>query len=114
MRRSIWGYAPDESDEPRRALSGKYQGIRPAAGYPSLPDQASVFAIDKMLGGIDAAEISLTENGAMMPASSVAGLFIANPEARYFMVGDIDDDQRADYADRRGISLDELAKWLPR
>ena len=50
----------------------------------------------------------------MMPASSVAGLFIANPEARYFMVGDIDDDQRADYADRRGISLDELAKWLPR
>ena len=114
VRRSIWGYAPDESDEPRRALSGKYQGIRPAAGYPSLPDQASVFAIDKMLGGIDAAEISLTENGAMMPASSVAGLFIANPEARYFMVGDIDDDQRADYADRRGISLDELAKWLPR
>ncbi|MGM9801993.1 MAG: methionine synthase [Candidatus Limisoma sp.] len=114
VRRSIWGYAPDESADPRPALSGNYIGIRPAAGYPSLPDQASVFAIDKMLGGIDAAEISLTENGAMMPASSVAGLFIANPEARYFMVGDIDDDQRADYADRRGISLDELAKWLPR
>ena len=113
VRRELWGYAPDEDDAPIAALHGKYRGIRPAAGYPSLPDQHSIFAVDELLRGLDKAGITVTENGAMSPSSSVAGLLIAHPQSRYFAIGKIGDDQRADYAQRRGITPEELRKWLP-
>lgn len=103
VRRTVWGYAPD----------GEAWGIRPAAGYPSLPDQSAIFAIDRLLRFEDLG-IRLTENGAMTPPSSIGGLMIAHPQSRYFTIGKIGDDQRADYAYRRGINRQELQKWLPR
>ena len=113
VRHTVWGYAPDEKEEPVPALRGEYRGIRPAAGYPSLPDQSSIFTIDRLLH-LSEIGISLTENGAMQPNASVAGLMIAHPEARYFTIGRIGDDQRNDYAQRRGITTEELRKWLPK
>lgn len=113
VRQSVWGYAPGERTDGARALRCDYQGIRPAAGYPSMPDQAGIFVLDRIarFGEIG---ISVTENGAMSPSSSVCGLMIAHPDARYFMVGAVGDDQRADYASRRGITVEELLKWLPK
>ena len=107
VRRSIWGYAPEETD------NRPYRGIRPAAGYPSLPDQSAIFVIDRLLKFSELG-ITLTENGAMSPSSSVGGLMIAHPQSRYFMINRIADDQREDYARRRGIDLKTLSKWLPK
>ena len=113
VRRDIWGYAPDERIDRQRALRAQYRGIRPAAGYPSLPDQSAIFAIEKIVGFANVG-IAVTPNGAMSPASSVSGLMIAHPASRYFMIGAIAPDQRRDYAARRGITEEELSKWLPK
>lgn len=113
VRRSIWGYAPEENLSDTDLLKDKYQGIRPAAGYPSLPDQLVIFTIDKVLD-LHTAGIDLTENGAMSPSSSVAGLLISHPQSKYFNITAIDDTQRADYAARKGITTDTLRKWLPK
>ena len=86
-------------------------GIRPAIGYPSLPDQSLIFDIDRLMP-LSPTGISLTENGAMSPAASTCGLIIAHPQSRYFVIGAIGDDQRSDYAARRGLSPSDLAKWL--
>ena len=112
VRTKIWGYAPDESLSPHDAFCCRYRGIRPAAGYPSQPDQWAIFTIDKLID-MDKCGIHITENGAMSPSSSVCGLMIALPESSYFSIGKIGNDQRADYASRRGISTDELSRWLP-
>ncbi len=112
IRREYWGYAPDEPLLPIRSiLAGEYQGIRPAVGYPSLPDHSLFFDWDKALH-LSEIGITLTENGAMMPNASVAGLYIAHPDARYFHIGHIDEEQRNSYARQRGIAPDETAKWL--
>lgn len=110
IRTRHWGYS---AEEPTLAnlLHGKYQGIRPAVGYPSLPDQSIIFDINDIMPLADA-EIEITENGAMRPASSTCGLIIAHPESRYFMVGEIGDDQKNDYASRREISTEKLSQWL--
>ena len=113
VRREVWGYAPDERIDRQRALRAQYRGIRPAAGYPSLPDQSAIFVIEKIVGFANVG-IAVTPNGAMSPASSVSGLMIAHPESRYFMIGAIAPDQRRDYAARRGITEEELSKWLPK
>ena len=113
VRREVWGYAPDERIDRQRALRAQYRGIRPAAGYPSLPDQSAIFAIEKIVGFANVG-IAVTPNGAMSPASSVSGLMIAHPASRYFMIGAIAPDQRRDYAARRGITEEELSKWLPK
>lgn len=113
VRRSIWGYAPDENLSKQELLQGNYRGIRPAAGYPSLPDQWAIFTIAQSVG-IETLGITVTENGAMSPASSVCGLMIAHPQAKYFVIGDIGDDQRKLYAQQRNISIEQLSKWLPR
>ena len=86
-------------------------GIRPAIGYPSLPDQSLIFDIDRLMP-LAPVGIHLTENGAMSPASGTCGLIIAHPQSRYFMVGAIGDDQRNDYAVRRGMNVEDLRKWL--
>lgn len=111
VRKEAWGYAPDESLSIPDLLVEKYQGIRPAVGYPSLPDQSVNFLLDALLH-MKQIGISLTENGAMHPHASVCGLMLAHPASRYFAVGKIGEDQLEDYARRRGIPVSDMRKFL--
>ena len=95
----------------RRALAERYRGIRPAFGYPACPDHTEKGTLFALLGAEEAG-IALTESCAMTPAASVSGLYFAHPRARYFVVGRIGGDQVADYARRKGISVDEAERWL--
>ena len=111
VRREAWGYAPDERLTIPELLQEKFQGIRPAVGYPSLPDQSVNFLLDRLLG-MERIGIRLTEHGAMHPHASVSGLMLAHPASRYFAVGPIADDQLHDYARRRGLPTDTLRRFL--
>lgn len=111
VRKRYWGYAKDEQLSIQELHTEKFQGIRPAVGYPSLPDQSVNFLIDKLLCLADIG-ISLSENGAMSPHSSVSGLMLAHPKAHYFSIGEIDEDQLTDYAHRRGINVEQIRKFL--
>ena len=84
-RTSLWGYAHDEDDDLRRILRQQYQGIRPAVGYPSLPDQMLMHTLARIVNPADI-DVTVTENGALTPSSTVAGFYIASPRARYFSV----------------------------
>ena len=112
VRTAIWGYAPDEAEPETTLLRNDYSGIRPAVGYPSLPDQSLIFDLDSLLD-LASIGISLSENGAMTPLSSICGLMISHPQSAYFYIGTIGDDQREDYADRRNVSLETLSRFLP-
>ena len=109
--KELWGYSPDENFTPQQLCAEPYQGIRPAVGYPSLPDQSVIFIIDRLLS-LECIGISLTESGAMQPHASVCGLMFAHPAARYFGVGRISDEQFKDYAERRGVPQEELRRFL--
>jgi 5-methyltetrahydrofolate--homocysteine methyltransferase len=111
VRTVYWGYVPDEAISIDDMFKVRYQGIRPAIGYPSLPDQSVIFELDPLL---DFAEtgITLTEHGAMYPTASVCGLYFAHPKSNYFGIGRIDQEQFENYAQRRGMGVDELRKWL--
>ena len=111
VRRELWGYAKDERLDPEQLVAEAYQGIRPAPGYPACPEHSVKRRLFEVL---DAAQIgmALTENYAMMPASSVSGFYIAHPQARYFNVGTIGRDQLEDLARRRAIQSSELERWL--
>jgi 5-methyltetrahydrofolate--homocysteine methyltransferase len=111
VRREYWGYAPHEALSIKEMLKTTYRGIRPAVGYPSLPDQSIIFSIDPFVEFHEIG-IQLTENGAMFPNASVCGLYFAHPQSKYFMVGKIDENQLTDYAKRRGKQPDEIRKWL--
>ena len=111
IRKSVWGYAPDENLSIKELLDEKYCGIRPAVGYPSLPDISVNFLLDDLLD-MKRIGITLTENGMMHPHASVSGLMFAHPQSRYFSVGKIDEAQLADYAKRRGKTADEMRKYL--
>lgn len=111
VRKEFWGYAPDENLSIEEMLKTKYLGIRPAVGYPSLPDQSIIFEIDPLLG-FEEIGISLTENGAMFPNASVSGIFFAHPKSKYFMIGKIDEEQLNDYAARKGKTVKEIEKWM--
>ena len=111
VRKEAWGYAKDESLGIADLLVERYQGIRPAVGYPSLPDQSVNFLLDELLD-MKQIGISLTENGAMHPHASVCGLMFSHPAAEYFSVGKIGEDQLEDYARRRGKSVKEVRKFL--
>ena len=111
VRKEIWAYAPDEDLSIRQLHNEEYQGIRPAVGYPSLPDQSVNFLLDELLD-MQQIGIRLTENGMMQPHASVSGLMFAHPASRYFSIGKIDKQQLNDYAIRRGISPDEMRKFL--
>lgn len=111
IRKKIWGYAPDEKLTKRELLNEEYQGIRPAVGYPSLPDISVSFLLDELLD-MKQIGISLTENGMMQPHASVCGLMFAHPASRYFSVGKIGTDQLTDYAKRRGVTVDVMRKYL--
>jgi cobalamin-dependent methionine synthase I len=113
VRKDFWGYAQDETlsiDDMRRS---RYQGIRPAVGYPSLPDQSLIFRVHQLID-LKQIGILLTENGAMLPHSSICGMMMAHPQSSYFMIGKIGEDQLADYARRSGKPADEVRKWLSR
>ena len=111
IRKSVWGYAPDENLSVKDLHKEKYCGIRPAVGYPSLPDISVNFLLDELLD-MERIGISLTENGMMHPHASVSGLMFAHPQSRYFSIGKIDEAQLADYAQRRGKTTDEMRKYL--
>ena len=111
VRKTYWGYASDENLPVDELLKAHYRGIRPAVGYPSLPDQELIFGIDRLLH-LASIGISLTENGAMSPVSSVAGLYFSHPASAYFMIGRISEEQLHDYALRRGKEAGELRRFL--
>ena len=112
VRKEFWGYATEEIMDIDKILKGEYQGIRPAMGYPMLPDQLLNKDIYEMLEPESGKRVKLTENGAMSPSATVSGLYIANPEAGYFMIGKIGNDQMEDYALRRGFSVGRLSEIL--
>ena len=111
VRREYWGYAPEERFDVSDLFKVKYQGIRPAIGYPSLPDQLENFLLNKLLD-FSQIGITLTENGAMSPTASVSGLYLAHPESQYFQIGRIDEEQMKDYALRRGLTVEALRRIL--
>ena len=111
VRKEYWGYAKDEDLSIPDMLVEKFQGIRPAVGYPSLPDTSLNFIIDDLID-MKQIGIRLTESGAMKPHASVSGLMLAHPEARYFSIGKIGEDQLHDYAHRRGLPLELCRKFL--
>jgi cobalamin-dependent methionine synthase I len=111
VRKKYWGYAPDEHLTMEQLWIEQFQGIRPAIGYPSLPDQSINFILSTLVGFKDIG-IRLTENGAMKPHASVSGLMIAHPQSRYFSIGKIGEDQLHDYALRRGVPVELMRKFL--
>lgn len=112
VRKGWWGYAHDENLENDDLIKEKYQGIRPAPGYPAQPDHTEKRTLFKLLEVEKAIGVSLTESCAMVPAASVSGLYFAHPEARYFAVGKLQRDQVEDYAKRKGITTKEVERWL--
>lgn len=111
VRKEIWGYVPDEPFDVNEMFKTHYTGIRPAVGYPSLPDQSIIFTLDPLIN-FNELGIMLTENGAMFPNASVSGLIFDHPKSKYFNIGKIDENQFQDYARRCGKSPDVLRKWL--
>jgi len=112
VRAEHWGYAADESLSSEEVIKEKYQGIRPAAGYPACPDHTEKGTLWQLLDVENNIGMQITESFAMLPTAAVSGLYFANPEAHYFMVGKINKDQVKDYAKRKGMSLDETERWL--
>jgi 5-methyltetrahydrofolate--homocysteine methyltransferase len=111
-RREFWGYAHDETLSNEELISEKYQGIRPAPGYPACPDHTEKKALFELLQAEEKLGIQLTESFAMYPASSVSGFYFSHPESKYFPIGKIAKDQVVDYAKRKGMSLELAEKWL--
>ena len=111
VRTSYWGYAPDERLTIQQLHIEAFQGIRPAVGYPSLPDTSVNFILSDLLD-MKQIGIRLTESGMMMPHASVSGLMIAHPKARYFNLGKIGEDQLRDYAARRGVPVELMRRFL--
>ena len=111
-RTEFWGYAKEEQLSNEQLISEDYLGIRPAPGYPACPDHTEKYKLFDLLGGEAATGIHLTESLAMYPASSVCGWYFAHPESKYFGVGKIEKDQLEDYAQRKGMSIEEATRWL--
>ena len=111
IRKEYWGYAKDENLSIPDMLVEKFQGIRPAVGYPSLPDTSLNFVLDDILD-MKQIGIRLTESGAMKPHASVSGMMFSHSQARYFNLGKIGEDQLQDYARRRGLPVEVMRKFL--
>ncbi|MBP87503.1 MAG: methionine synthase [Planctomycetaceae bacterium] len=110
--RTDWGYGQAESLSNEELINEKYRGIRPAPGYPACPDHTEKQMLFNLLSAEETAGVSLTESFAMLPAASVSGLYFAHPEARYFTVDRITKDQVKDYARRKGMTIEEVERWL--
>lgn len=111
IRKFYWGYVPDEKLSIADLHAERFQGIRPAVGYPSLPDQSLNFDLDRLID-FSAIGIRLTENGAMQPHASVSGLMLSHPQAHYFSIGKIGQDQLLDYAKRKNRTPEEMRPFL--
>ncbi|MBW3559792.1 MAG: methionine synthase [Proteobacteria bacterium] len=112
VRRELWGHAADEDLSVEDLIAEKYQGIRPAPGYPAQPDHTEKATLFSLLQAESNAGIELTESFAMSPPASVSGLYFSHPQSHYFGVGKIDRDQVEDYARRKGWSVDTAERWL--
>jgi 5-methyltetrahydrofolate--homocysteine methyltransferase len=112
VRREFWGYAAEENLSAEELIGEKYQGIRPAPGYPAQPDHTEKRALFDLLGAERAAGVRLTENCAMTPGAAVSGLYFSHPQSHYFGVGKIERDQVEDYARRKGWPVAEAERWL--
>ena len=110
--RDEWGYGLEENLSPEDLIHEKYRGIRPAAGYPACPDHTEKGPLWRLLDVQANTGMLITESFAMWPGSSVSGLYFAHPESRYFSLGKIDRDQVADYHRRKGMSVEEVERWL--
>ncbi len=112
VRRNYWGYAPDENFKNEELIREAYAGIRPAPGYPAQPDHTEKITLFKLLDIEKNIGVTLTESLAMLPTASVSGLYFAHPDSHYIAVGKITREQVQDYADRKGLSFEEMEKWL--
>ena len=112
VRREFWGYAADEKLSSRELILEKYRGIRPAPGYPAQPDHTEKATLFRLLDAENQAGIQLTESFAMWPGASVSGLYFSHPDSHYFGVGKVERDQVADYARRKGWTIEEAERWL--
>ncbi|WP_288925142.1 methionine synthase [uncultured Maritimibacter sp.] len=112
VRKDHWGYGRDEGFAPEELIAEPYRGIRPAPGYPAQPDHTEKRTLFALLDAEATTGVTLTESMAMWPGSSVSGLYIGHPEAYYFGVSNIERDQAADYAERKGMTLEDVERWL--
>ena len=112
IRKEFWGYASEEELSNDELIREKYQGIRPAPGYPACPDHTEKETLFNLLNAEETTGVSLTENYAMTPAASVSGWYFSHPEAKYFTTGKIDGDQVNSLAERKNISQEEVQRWL--
>ncbi len=112
VRKDYWGYAPQESFSNAELISEKYQGIRPAPGYPACPEHSEKTTLFSLLDATQEIGCELTDSFAMYPASSVSGWYFAHPDARYFALGKIDKDQVQEYADKKGWDIKTAERWL--
>jgi 5-methyltetrahydrofolate--homocysteine methyltransferase len=110
--REEWGYGRNEALSTEDLIEEKYRGIRPAAGYPACPDHTEKRLLWDLLDAEKNAGIELTESFAMWPGSSVSGLYFAHPDSKYFAVGKLGRDQILDYHLRKGMTLQEVERWL--
>ena len=112
VRREFWGYQADEAFSNEDLIKEKYQGIRPAPGYPACPEHTEKRTLFELLNVEENTQIKLTESYAMYPAASVSGWYFANPASKYFGLGQIAEDQVQDYAKRKDMTIEEAEKWL--
>jgi len=112
VRTTVWGYAVGEQLTNEALIKEQYRGIRPAPGYPACPDHSQKPALFDMLSATDATGITLTESFAMLPTAAVSGFYFGHPEAAYFGVARIGEDQVTDYAARCGVDIDIARRWL--
>jgi 5-methyltetrahydrofolate--homocysteine methyltransferase len=112
VRHELWGYAPGEALTNEDLIAERYQGIRPAPGYPACPDHTEKRTLFDVLGAEERAGIQLTESFAMWPGAAVSGYYFWNPASHYFGLGRIERDQLEDYATRKGVPLEEAERWL--
>ena len=112
VRKELWGYVKNEGLTNEELIQEKYQGIRPAPGYPACPDHTEKYKLFQLLGGEEQTGIHLTEALAMYPASSVCGWYFSHPESKYFGVGKIQEDQFLDYVQRKHMPEEDMRRWL--
>ncbi|MCB0596547.1 MAG: methionine synthase, partial [Phaeodactylibacter sp.] len=112
VRREFWGYACDEELDNNALIAEKYRGIRPAPGYPACPEHTEKGTLWQLLEVEKNTGMKLTESYAMYPAASISGWYFSHPESKYFGLGDISKDQVEDYAERKGMSVEEVERWL--
>ena len=112
VRKHIWGYAADEKLTSHELIKENYKGIRPASGYPACPDHTEKSKLWELLAVEKNAGIRITEHFAMLPTASVSGWYFSHPDAKYFAIGKIRQDQVQDYAQRKSMDLTEAERWL--